>query len=161
MKIILIICAVILSLVLLLIIAGQLGFLMGKTPQNIGVINGQLMPPSNTPNSVSSQAKLYPDHPQREYAQISPLEFSGDADQAMKKLSSILMGLERTVVVKSDPEYIYVQSTTKILKFTDDVEFLLDRTNMVIHVRSASRIGRKDLGVNRARIEMIREKFRL
>jgi uncharacterized protein (DUF1499 family) len=40
--------------------------------------------------------------------------------------------------------------------FVDDVEFLADRASGVVHVRSASRLGRRDFGVNRARIEELR-----
>ena len=51
--------------------AGQFGMLKGKAPGDLGVHNGRLKPPSNTPNSVSSQAGLYPEHPQRGYADIA------------------------------------------------------------------------------------------
>ncbi|MGA8514734.1 MAG: DUF1499 domain-containing protein, partial [Burkholderiaceae bacterium] len=64
--------------------------------------------------------------------------------------------MPRTVIVQQDAGYIYAQCTTQILKFTDDIEFYLDKAAGVIHVRSASRIGRKDLGANRTRVEQIR-----
>ena len=64
-------------LVLLLIVvavaAGQLGLLQGTAPTDLGVRDGKLKPPSMTENSVTSQAALYPDHPQRKYADIAPL----------------------------------------------------------------------------------------
>jgi uncharacterized protein (DUF1499 family) len=138
-----------------LVIAGQLGWLSGSQPK-LGVLNGRLKPPSNTPNSACSQAVLYPDHPQKDYAAIAPLAFKGDATQAMAKLADLLQKTERTVVVTRGPDYIYAQSTTALLKFTDDVEFWLDAPNSVIQVRSSSRLGRKDFGVNKARIEAIR-----
>ncbi|MEO5655608.1 MAG: DUF1499 domain-containing protein, partial [Nitrosospira sp.] len=55
------------------LLAGQLGLLKGTQPTDLGVHDGRLKPPSKTPNSVSSQASLYPDHPQRAYAEIAPL----------------------------------------------------------------------------------------
>ena len=59
-------------------------------------------------------------------------------------------------VVNEKPGYVYAQCQTRWLKFTDDLELALDASERVIHVRSASRIGRGDLGVNRARVEAIR-----
>ncbi|MDO8250657.1 MAG: DUF1499 domain-containing protein [Rhodoferax sp.] len=142
-----------------LVLAGQLGFLSGTVPQELGVTDGRLRPPSRTPNSVSSQASLYPEHPQRDYASIAPLTYTGDGNAALARLAVLLQKSKRTVVVTRTPDYIYAQSTTPLLKFTDDIEFWLDRPNSVIHVRSASRLGRNDFGVNRARVESIRAQF--
>ena len=139
-----------------LVVAGQMGMLTGKVPNGLGVTEGRLKGLSKTPNCVSSQADLYPDHPQKGYASIAPLKFSGDGEQAMEKLASALAKTERTVVVKREPGYIYAQSTTALLKFTDDLELSLDKPNGVIHVRSSSRLGQKDFGVNRARVEALR-----
>ena len=139
-----------------LVVAGQMGMLTGKVPNGLGVTEGRLKGLSKTPNCVSSQAGLYPDHPQKEYSSIAPLKFSGDGEQAMEKLASALSKTERTVVVKREPGYIYAQSTTALLKFTDDLELMLDKPNGVIHVRSSSRLGQKDFGVNRARVEALR-----
>jgi uncharacterized protein (DUF1499 family) len=48
---------------------------------------------------------------------------------------------------------------TRLMRFVDDAEFYLDEKAGVIHVRSASRLGSSDFGVNRARIESIRAKL--
>jgi uncharacterized protein (DUF1499 family) len=141
------------------LIGGQLGLLSGKMPKNLGVTAGKLQPPSPSPNSVSSQANLYPEHPQKDYASISPLTYTGEGMEAMSKLALILKNQKGTVLVTTQPGYLYAQSTTAVLKFTDDVEFWLDSENSVIQIRSASRLGRKDFGVNRARIEAIRAQF--
>ena len=140
-------------------LAGQLGVLRGRTPQDLGVKEGRLKRPSFTPNSVSSQTFLYPDHPQKDYAQIDPLSFTGSPEVAMGRLADILQSTERTLLAKQEADYLYAQSTTQLLKFTDDVEFWMDRSASVIHVRSASRLGRKDFNVNRNRVEKIRAQF--
>lgn len=159
MKIIGYLAVLVLLLVLALVIAGQLDLLAGKLPANLGVTDGRLKPPSKTPNSVSSQAAFYPDHPQKDYAAVAPLKFSGDGEAAMARLAELLQNTERTVIVRREPGYIYAQSRTALLKFTDDMEFWLDRANGVIQVRSSSRLGRKDYEVNRARIEALRARF--
>ncbi len=139
--------------------AAQFGLLIGTTPPDLGVTNGRLKPPSDTPNSVSSQARLYPGHPQLAYASIAPLTFTGDGEAAMARLSSLLSESAGTVIVTQRSDYIQVRCSTPLLKFADDVEFLLDRQSHSIEFRSASRLGRKDFGVNRARMEAIRAKF--
>lgn len=132
-----------------LLVAGQVGLLSGNVPANLGVTGGRLSPPAKTPNSVSSQAALY----------IAPFSYSGDGGMAMARLASLLEKSERTVIVTRRPDYIHAQCSTALLKFTDDVGFWLDRQNNVIQIRSASRLGRSDFGVNRARLEAFRARF--
>lgn len=158
MKIIWRLVLFLLLLVASLLLAGQAGLLSGTAPR-LGVTNGRLKPPALTPNSASSQAELYPDHPQRKYASIAPLTYQGDAGVAMARLADLLQKSDRTVVVIREPDYIYAQCSTAFLKFTDDVEFWSDKQHNVIQVRSASRLGQGDFGVNRARVETIRAQF--
>jgi len=75
------------------------------------------------------------------------------------RLAALLETTPGCVLVKREPAYLYAQCRTRWLKFTDDVEFSLDEAGSVIHVRSASRLGRKDFGVNRARVEALRARF--
>jgi uncharacterized protein (DUF1499 family) len=159
MKTLTLLLVTILALVAALVLAGQLGFLTGRAPADLGVHNGRLKPPSGTPNSVSSQSGLYPDHTQRAYASIAPFAFTGNADQAMRQLAALLKASERTVLITQQPDYLYAQCNTPLLHFTDDVEFWLDRQAGVIQLRSASRLGHGDLGANRARIEKLRAQF--
>ena len=143
----------------LLLLAGQLGLFAGKPPQDLGARDGRLKPPSLTPNSVSSQAGRHADHPQRSGADIAPLRYTGDARVALRQLATLLETTPGCVLVTQEPAYLYAQCRTRWLKFTDDVEFSLDEAGGVIHVRSASRLGRKDFGVNRARVEALRARF--
>lgn len=160
MKILVALVVAALGITVVVVGAGQLGLLAGSAPMRLGVTNGRLSPPSADPNSVSSQAALYPDHPQRSYADIAPLAFAGDGEAAMARLAGLLQQSAGTVIMKKQPDYIYAQCSTPVLKFTDDAEFWLDKVAGVIQVRSASRLGRKDFGANRARIESIRARFK-
>lgn len=146
-------------LALLLVIAGQAGFLHGKAPKDLGLTDGKLKRISRTENSASSQANLWPDHPMREYAHIEPFTYTGDGKTAFARLVQIVKDQPRTVIIQSDSGYVYAQSSTALLKFTDDVEFYLDEKAGAIHARSSSRLGRKDFGVNKARLEGIRKLF--
>jgi uncharacterized protein (DUF1499 family) len=148
-----------LLLAVLVVGAGQMGFFSGKTPDGLGVQAGRLKAPSDTPNSVSSQAGLFPGHPQRRYADIAPFTYTGDGQAALRRLAGLLQPSERGLLVTQSPGYLYAQCSTRWLKFTDDVEFYLVASAGAIHVRSASRIGHGDLGVNRARVEALRVRF--
>lgn len=159
MKVLGVVAVLALTLVAVAVLIGQLGFFAGTAPSDIGVHNGRFKPPSLTPNSVSSQAGGYPDHPQRSYASIAPFAFKGDADLAMQRLAAILKTFDRTTLVAQQPDYLYAQCRTPLMNFTDDVEFWLDRNANLIHVRSASRLGKGDMGANRARVEKIRAQF--
>lgn len=144
------------GLLVMLLVAGQLGLLTGKTPSNLGFTNGRLKPPAYNPNSVSSQASLYPEHPFHAYADIAPLAYTGDGTAAFARAVAVVKALPRTTVIGQTSGYMYAQCSTRWLKFTDDLELALDESAHVIHVRSSSRLGRKDFGVNRARVEAIR-----
>ena len=126
----------------------------GKRPTNLGVTDGRLAPPKKTPNCVSSQA----DTSDAEHY-IAPLKFSGPPEEAIATLRKIVEGAERTLVVKHEGAYLRAEYQSKLLGFVDDVEFYASAKDGVVHVRSASRLGRRDFGVNRQRIEAIREQF--
>ena len=145
-----------LALTLLAVAAGQLGFLRGAAPDNLGVRDGRMKPPSKTPNSVSSQAGLWSDHPQQATATIAPLALRGDGAATLARVHTLMQTWPGAEVVTRSDDYLHVQVTTRVMKYTDDVEFWLDPRAGVVQVRSASRLGEGDLGVNRARVEAIR-----
>lgn len=118
-------------------------------PANIGTHDGKLAPCPSSPNCVSSQSS---DDAHR----IAPLTYSGRATDAMKKLTAIVQTFPRTSVITVSDSYLHAEFTSALFRFVDDVEFLVDNTAKVIHVRSASRMGYSDLGVNRKRIEQVR-----
>jgi uncharacterized protein (DUF1499 family) len=142
--------------ILLLVLMGQAGLLEGRPRGELGVKDGKLQRPSRSENSVSSQAVLWPDHPMRSYAQVDPLRIPGPRAVALKKLRATLEGMPRMRVVSAEDNYIYAQHSTAMLRFVDDVEFFYSEPESVVHVRSASRLGRKDFGTNRKRVEAIR-----
>jgi uncharacterized protein (DUF1499 family) len=123
----------------------------GTRPANLGVKDNRLSPCPSSPNCVSSQSD---DQRQK----IDPIRFSSASAEAMAKLKKIVLGMERTTLVRESPHYFHVEFRT-FLGFVDDVEFNADETRKVFHLRSASRIGYWDLGVNRRRMEAIRAEF--
>jgi uncharacterized protein (DUF1499 family) len=126
----------------------------GKRPSNLGVTGGRLAAPKRSPNCVSSQAD-----PADAGHYIAPIKFIGNPADAIASLRRIIDGIERTHVVKQEPNYLYAEFKSKVLGFVDDVEFFASEKEGLIHVRSASRLGRRDFGVNRRRVESIRERF--
>ncbi|UFS56946.1 DUF1499 domain-containing protein [Comamonadaceae bacterium M7527] len=144
---------------ILLVVAGQLGMLSGSMPNNLGVNDGKLKGLSATRNSVSSQANLYPDHPMRSYADLEPLPLVGDAKASMAKLVTTLKATAGVSIEEQRDDYIRAQARTKLLGFVDDLEFWLNKDAGYIDVRSASRLGREDFGVNRKRLETLRAAY--
>jgi uncharacterized protein (DUF1499 family) len=116
-----------------------------RRPDNLGVKNGRFAPCRRSPNCVSSQA----DPIDKEHY-IAPIEFRG----SMHSLRAAIAGLPLANIVAAEGDYLYAEFRTPILRFVDDVEFLKD--GEVLHVRSASRLGRRDFGVNRRRVEELR-----
>ncbi len=159
MSVMAIVVALVVLLPVLAIVAAQFGAFSGTAPANLGVKDGKLKRPAGTPNSVSSQTSLWPEHPQAKRAAIEPLRYAGDPKAALQKVAAILTGMERTTLIKQEPGYLYAQCTTPLMRYTDDIEFWLDESANLIHVRSASRIGYSDRGLNRARVEAIRHRF--
>ena len=121
----------------------------GTRPANLGARDGKLPPCPASPNCVSSQST------DREHA-VEPLRYSGTASEAMAALDTIISGMKRARVVTRTGSYLHAEFTSALFRFVDDLEFLLDERAAVIHVRSASRVGHSDLGVNRKRVEDIR-----
>lgn len=126
----------------------------GSRPKNLGVTDGRLAPPRRTPNCVSSQAD-----PADKQHLIAPIAFAGSPVGAMDTLRRIVEGMEGSSVVRQDADYLYAEYRSRLMGFVDDVEFSVSAKEGVIHVRSASRLGRRDYGVNRARVESIRLQF--
>lgn len=116
-----------------------------RRPDNLGVKDGRLARPKRTPNCVSSQA----DPADREHY-IAPIAFTGDFSRVGKAVRS----MPGASVIEEKSGYLYAEFRTRLLRFVDDVEFLLQ--DGVVHVRSASRLGRRDFGVNRQRVESLR-----
>ncbi|MBD2694031.1 DUF1499 domain-containing protein [Anabaena catenula] len=124
----------------------------GKRPNNLGVQSGKLAPCPSSPNCVSSQAS-------DSLHQIAPLSFTSTPEQALANLRTLIQFLPRTKIITETEDYLYAEFKSALMGFVDDVEFYLDRNSNIIHVRSASRLGYGDLGVNRQRIEEIRAKL--
>jgi uncharacterized protein (DUF1499 family) len=147
-------------LVLLVLVAARVGAFSGRMPTDLGVRDGKLKAPARTPNSVSSQAELWPDAPLKDDARIAPIAVpQGDAKVTLARIAQIVEDLPGAHIVERRDDYLYVQCTTALMRFVDDVEFWADPAAGVVQVRSASRVGRKDFGVNRARIESIRARL--
>jgi uncharacterized protein (DUF1499 family) len=126
--------------------------LLARKPGIVGVPEGRLALCPNTPNCVCSQAG-------DDMHRIEPLHFEGSAEEAMQRLRTVLAAWPRTRVVTATDGYVHAECRSRLFRFVDDVEFLLDREAGVIHFRSASRAGRADLGVNRRRMEGFRRAF--
>ena len=138
---------------------GLLTFLTAKRPATVGVIGGRLQACDvRKSNCVCSQQPGGQGHVMGPH-EIQPFSFEGDAGDAMTRVIAVLMQQGNCHIAVNRPDYVHAEFTSDKLGFVDDVEFLLSQAEHVIHVRSASRLGLSDFGVNRARIETLREAF--
>jgi uncharacterized protein (DUF1499 family) len=103
----------------------------------------------SSPNCVSTQA-------QDEGHAIEPIRYRKSRAEAKEALKEVIRSMPRTKLVEEDETYLHYEATSLLLRFVDDVEFLLDDETKTIHFRSASRTGYGDLGVNRKRMEQVR-----
>lgn len=145
----------VLALIATILIGGQVGLFSGKRPSSLGFTAGMFKPCSWKPNCVNSSTD--PKSDAKHF--VEPLRFSGDPAKAWARLAALVKAAPRAAVVREDAGYLQVEFNSSMLGFTDDVEFALDAAGGNIHVRSASRLGVRDFGVNRARVESIRSRF--
>ena len=113
---------------------------------------GRLKPCPPKPNCVCSRHDALPRH------RVEPFAVSGDPAVAFSRLKALLEAVPRTRIVTATDDYLHAVCRTP-LGFPDDVECLLSSEEGVIHLRSTSRVGRSDYGVNRRRVGDLRRRF--
>jgi uncharacterized protein (DUF1499 family) len=124
----------------------------GKRTVDVGCVDGKLAPCPESPNCVSSQSS-------DQGRQIAPFTYEGTLVEAKNALLSAIHEFPNSEIVTAQEGYVHVVFTSKVFRFVDDVEFCFRAAPGVIHVRSSSRSGYWDFGVNRKRIEKIRARF--
>ena len=122
----------------------------GTAPDNLGIHDGQLRACPDSPNCVNSQAS------DTRHA-IEALPLKGSAEQTQARLKALLSEEPRVIVVEDTPGYLRAEFSSSLMRFVDDVEFMIGTT--AVDVRSASRLGYADFDVNRERIEQIRKRL--
>ncbi len=127
--------------------------ILSGAPVDVGLQGNRLAPCPETPNCVSSmdgdESKIVP-----------PIVFHGSPERHFEILRTAVESMPRTRVLQASDRYLHVEFTTPFFRFKDDVEFLIDRGAGWIHIRSASRVGHSDFGVNRKRVEAIRQRYK-
>jgi len=140
---------------ILLMIAGLVVARM-QTPDRDQVVHGpeggSLAHCPETPNCVST-VDSEDDHA------IDPIEFTGSTDEVMSRAKRVLAGLPRTTIIEERPDYLRAESRSAVFQFIDDVEVYVPAGDDRLHFRSASRVGKSDLGVNRKRYEKFKAAF--
>ena len=125
---------------------------MAKSKKPIGIVDGKLHPCPKSPNCVSTQAT-------DEKQKMEPINYSGSLEDANRNIVTIINSLKRSKVITNEEDYIHIEFRTATFRFVDDVEFLFDDKEKIIHFRSRARMGYSDMGVNRKRMENITKLF--
>ncbi len=121
-----------------------------EPPTNLGVEGGRLPPCPETPNCVSTREEA-----EDAEHRMEPISFSGSAGEAMGAVAETVEEMARAEIVQSEDDYLRAEFTSRIFRFVDDVEFRADSETGLIDFRSASRVGRSDMDVNRERMTEI------
>lgn len=125
---------------------------MTKKLRSVGVIDGKFHSCPKSPNCVSTQST-------DEKHKMDPIKFEGSLEEAKSKITTIITTLKRSRIVTDTENYLHIEFRTAVWRFVDDVEFLFDDTEKIIHFRSAARLGYSDMGVNRKRMGNIKDSF--
>jgi len=137
----------------LLFSIGFLYFYRNRHPKVIGLINGRLAPCPFTPNCVCSEC-------QDATHAIAPFKVLEDArGNPIETLATVIQHYPRAKIITHKKHYLHAEFRSKLFGFVDDVEFSLHLQEEVVHLRSASRFGYSDLGVNRKRAEHLRRDY--
>ena len=123
---------------------------------SLGLVNDRLRGGGNKPNWVCSENVDRSDTGHY----LDPITFNQESKETWDKIKHIVT-LSGGSIVKEEENYLHATYTSKLFRFVDDLELRLDETNKVIHMRSSSRVGYSDLGVNRKRAESIISEFKL
>lgn len=87
---------------------------------------------------------------------IEPIAYQGASTEVIAKIATLISKQKGTKVKTQNANYLHATYKTLLVGYTDDLELLVDQNSGVLNIRSASRIGRSDLGANRKRIEALR-----
>jgi len=123
----------------------------GQRPENLGIHNDQLTGCPGKPNCVSSQDE-------DENHLLPVFRYQGEKKAVFKKLKKIITSLEGMTLITENDNYLHIECKSAVMGFVDDLEFYFSKEK-VIQVRSASRLGYSDFGVNRKRVEKLRKLF--
>ena len=121
---------------LCLVILIGLRFVRPGIPENIGIKDGNLTDCPTSPNCVSSQA-------QSESHRVEPLKFTSNPEETRNRLRSLLAKERGWKFITESPTYWHLEFRTRWMGYVDDVELLFEDDQGMIHVRSASRLGRQ------------------
>lgn len=117
-------------------------------PKNLGVKAGKLAEVPETPNGVSTQTLVIE-------KKVSSLAFKGSLEDSKEKIKQAIETYGGGKIIKDEKTYLYIVFTTGTMQFKDDAEFYFDEERQEIHFRSASRVGKSDMGLNKERYEVL------
>lgn len=149
------------GVILLSILAGFVGLyilllifiqIVSKRPTNIGVKDGKLAECPDIPNCYSTDTSI-------EHLKVDFIPLIQDVSYSKRIMKEVIAGMSRTKLIKETNDYLYFEFRSLAWRFIDDVELYFNESTKNIHIRSASRIGTNDYGMNPKRIEEIRDGF--
>lgn len=145
------------AVTIIIVLSVALLFILGKYSQKgqaVGLVNGSLSRCPEKPNCVCSE---YTDDNSHYIEPVSDVENA--ARQTMEKAASAIQEMNGKIQHTKE-HYISATFTSSFFGFVDDLEIRFDTDQGIMHIRSASRVGYGDGGVNRKRVEEFRQLYR-
>jgi uncharacterized protein (DUF1499 family) len=149
-KLLIILVSISLVVVVALLVLGY----MSHSAEVPGVVDGRLQQCPDKPNCVNSEFESDAEH------FVEPLVYSADnaGGQVLSRLKTIIVDMGGNIEIEAS-DYLAATFTSSIFRFVDELEIRVDSSQKVIHLRSASRVGHGDGGVNRKRVALLKKTF--
>jgi uncharacterized protein (DUF1499 family) len=143
---------ILIAIILLVIVVLAMYSMNSRKPVETGLHNGHLRVCPGTPNCVSSEGD-------KNAEKVLAISYTSEPEQAWNNVKTAITETGGLIQIEQNG-YLHAIYITPVIRFVDDVELRMDEDKKVIHIRSASRVGRKDFGANAQRVALIREKFK-
>ena len=131
-------------------------FILGhqsKSKHAKGITDGHLLKCPDTPNCFNTEIKDHAGH------YISPIKIPEKTNNSLFVLKDIVRNMGGKIINENENHFSAIY-TSSVFGFVDDLEIRVDTETNLIHIRSASRVGRSDMGVNKKRIILIKQLYK-
>ena len=112
-----------------------------------------LFPSSSFASHIELKPCIEVSHCVREEWKVNNIE------QPFEKIKSFIENTPRVEIVEINGDYLHAEATSKWMRYVDDLEVSFSPESNILLIRSESRVGESDLGVNQKRVNLLKSKI--